>query len=344
MIERAVILTTFLCILAVSPLEAQSTPGEPATEPSSVPGNAPDPNARSWRERYELGPGDVLNFSLYGRPELDRNGIRIAPDGTVSYLQAQGIRLTGMTIDEARLVLEQQLTSHFKYPRIIITPEEIGSKRFTILGKVMKKGIYTLERPMTLVEAVAHAGGMETGLFEQNTIELADLDRSFLSRDGQPLEIDFRRLFLESDMSENVEIEPGDFIYIASTITNEYYVFGEVNTPGVQGLTPGATIATAFARRRGFTPNAWLDRVLVVRGRFDKPEAHVVSLADILAAEAPDFPLLPGDIIYVADHPWTEAKEILKLATTAFISSATTSWINLNVDPILGDGEDGSSP
>ncbi|BCU79562.1 polysaccharide biosynthesis/export family protein [Luteolibacter sp. LG18] len=298
-----------------------------------TPGNHAPASGTSWRKRYELGPGDVLNFSLYGRPELSRKGLRIAPDGTVSYLQAQGVKLSGLTIDEARLAIEGKLGDHFKNPRVILTPEEVGSKRFTILGKVINKGVYTLERPITLVEAVANAGGMETGLFEQNTIELADLDRSFLSRNGKPLEVNFRRLFLEGDMRQNVEIEPGDFVFIASNITNEYYVLGSVKTPGRQGFSPGATVATAITRRDGFSDKAWLDRILVVRGSLQKPEVHVVDLKKILAAEEKDFPLQPRDIIYVSDKPWSKAEQILGLATEAFISSATASWVNLNVNP-----------
>lgn len=321
---RALIVLTFL------------TPALVIAQQEPVPGNQGKPaGAVSWRQRYELGPGDVLNFSLYGRPELDRRGLRIAPDGTVNFLEANEVSIAGKTIDEARLILEQKLTSHFKNPRIIITPEEIGSKRFTILGKVINKGVYTLDRPMSLVEAVANAGGMETGLYEKSTVELADLDRSFISRDGQPMKVNFRKLFLESDMKENLSIEPGDFIYIASSVMNQYYVFGAVRSPGVQGFSPGASVASTMARREGITEKAWLDRILVVRGTLDRPEVIPVNLKSILAGQEKDFPLLPRDIVYVADRPWAKAEEILGLATRAFISGATTGWVNTNVDPVL---------
>ncbi|MBK1882435.1 polysaccharide biosynthesis/export family protein [Luteolibacter pohnpeiensis] len=303
----------------------------------AIPGNQAPPGPTSWRTRYELGPGDVLNFAFYGRPDLDRPAMRIGPDGTISYLQAKDIKLTGLTIDEARLKIEQALSKDFLSPRVILTPAEVASKRFTVLGKVVKRGVYTLERPMTLVEAVANAGGLETGLFEQNTIELADLDRSFLSRNGKRLPINFRRLFLEGKMDENVEIEPNDFIYLASNISNDYYVFGAVTNPGVQGLTPDVTVVSALSRRGGMTEHAWADRVLVVRGSFEKPETFEISVKDILAAKAPDFALQPNDIVYVADHPWTKAEEILKLALNSFVGSATSNWINLNVDPIITD-------
>ncbi len=312
-------------------LHAQDAP--PVTE--TVPGNKAAPSPTSWRTRYELGPGDVINFSLFGRPELDRPGFRIAPDGTVSYLQAQNIQVAGLTIDEARLVIEKGLTSNFRSPRVIITPEEVGSKRFTILGKVINKGVVTLERPITLVEAIANAGGIETGLFERNTIELADLDRSFVSRKGEQLPVDFRRLLHEGDMKLNIEIEPNDFIFIASTITNDYYVLGAVVNPGVQGLTPDATVVSAISRRGGLTDRAWTDRVLVVRGSFTKPEAFVVNLKDVLAAKEKDFKLQPKDIVYISERPWAVTEDILKLALSAFATSAASTWVNLNVDPIL---------
>ncbi len=327
--HRIATLLLYICFLAA--LRGQ----DPVPPQEKVPDNRAPSSPTSWRTRYELGPGDVINFSLYGRPELDRPGFRIAPDGTISYLQAQNINVAGLTIDEARLAIEKGLTSNFRSPRVIITPEEVGSKRFTILGKVINKGVVTLDRPITLVEAIANAGGIETGLFERNTIELADLDRSFVSRKGKQLPVDFRRLLNEGDMKLNIEIEPNDFIFIASTITNDYYVLGAVVNPGVQGLTPDATVVSAISRRGGLNDRAWPDRVLVVRGSFTKPETFVVNLKDVLAAKEKDFKLEPKDIVFISERPWVVGEDILKLALSAFATSAASTWVNLNVEPIL---------
>ncbi len=326
----------FLTVCAMVPLHGQNTPPQaPGKNQSAAiaPENKGPHAAVSWRNRYELGPGDVINFALFGRPELSRPGFRIAPDGTVSYLQAQNIKISGLTIDEARIAVEKGLSSHFRSPKVIITPQEVASKRFTVLGKVVNRGIYTLERPITLVEAVANAGGLETGLFEANTVELADLDRSFVSRNGKRLPVDFHRLFHESDMRLNIEIEPDDFIYIASNISNDYYVLGAVASPGPQGLTPDASVVAAITRRGGFTENAWTSRVLVVRGSFDKPKTFVINVKSILAAKEKDFKLEPKDIVFVSDRPWTAAEDILKTALSTFVSSATSTWVNLNLVP-----------
>lgn len=321
-------------LLIAGPLAVGETERPDSTN-AGTQGNRASSSPATWRARYELGPGDVINFSLFGRPELDRPGFRVAPDGTVSYLQAQNVNVNGLTLDETRAQIEKALLGHFKSPRVIITPQEVGSKRFTILGKVVSRGVVTLERPITLVEAIANAGGIETGLFERKTVELADLDRSFIARGGKRLPVDFRKLLNDGDMSQNVEVEPNDFIFIASTISNDYYVIGAVNNPGVQGLTQDASVVSAISRRGGFTDRAWTDRVLVIRGSFTEPQAHVISVKDVLAAKATDFKIQPKDIIYVADHPWSKAEDIMKLALSAFATSATSTWVNLNVDPIL---------
>ncbi|MEM6909967.1 MAG: polysaccharide biosynthesis/export family protein [Verrucomicrobiota bacterium] len=307
---------------------AQEAPAPPVTE-----GNIGQ--TASWRERYELGPGDTLNFAFYGRPELDRKGTRIAPDGTVSYLQAQNVLVAGLSIDEARIALEEELKGVFKYPRLILTPGEIQSKRYIVLGKVMSRGVFPLDRPLTLVEAIAESDGFEVGLLDENTVELADMDRSFISRKGERLPIDFRALFLEGDMTQNVELEPNDYIYIADGVSSAYYVFGAVTLPGLQFFTPGATIVTALTRRSSYTDDAYLDRVLVVRGSLQKPETIVVDVGEILKGKQPDFPLEPQDIVYVSERPWRRVERLTDIAIRSFLTSATTSWININVDDII---------
>jgi protein involved in polysaccharide export with SLBB domain len=330
------ILWLYACMtLMLAGQNAEDPAITPATARASVPGNKTPAAATSWRQRYELGPGDVVNFALYGRPELSRQAFRIAPDGTISYLQAQNIQVAGLTLDEARLAIEKGLSAHFRSPRVIITPQEVGSKRFTILGKVAHKGVITLERPITLVEAIANAGGLEIGMFEYKLIELADLDRSFISRAGQRLPVDFRRLLHEGEMKFNIEIEPNDFIYVASNISNDYYVIGAVASPGTQGLTEDASVVAAISRRGGFTERAWTSRVLVVRGSFEQPKTFIINVKKVLSGKEKDFKLEPKDIVYVADRPWTMAEDILKAALSAFASSAASSWVNLNAPPLI---------
>src|SRR6185295_10143257 len=83
---------------------------------------ASSPTKRAqWQERLTLGPGDVLNFSLLDTPELTRTEVVVGPDGRITYLQAQDIVVTGLTIDEVRAKFDTALTNYYRTPKTIIT-------------------------------------------------------------------------------------------------------------------------------------------------------------------------------------------------------------------------------
>ena len=70
------------------------------------------------------------------------------------------------------------------------------------------------------------------------TLELADLERSFLVRNGQRVPVDFERLFERGDLSQNIPLQPDDYLYFALASANEIYVLGEVMMPGVEVFLP----------------------------------------------------------------------------------------------------------
>lgn len=295
-------------------------------------------NARTmaaWQTRYTLGPNDVVSFAFYGRPELARPGVLIGPDGRVTYLQAQGVMASGLTIDELREAVTAEMANFYRKPRIVVTPGEFRSKKFYVLGKVVNKGAYTLERPLTVIEAVAQAGGLETGIFQLNTVELADLPRSFLIRNQQRVAVDFEKLFRYGDLSHNILLEPDDYLYFPSSIANEIYVLGSVKSPGAQGLAIDASVLGAVTLGGGFTERAYQQRVLVVRGGLENPRRFVVNMADILAGKAADFRLEPRDLVYVSDHPWSRVEDLADMAATAFITTMVTVWTGGNIGPFI---------
>lgn len=289
----------------------------------------------AWQERLTLGPGDTVNLSLFGRPDYTRNEVPVGPDGRISYLDAVDVLAMGRTIDELRAALDAELSKSYRNARTIVTPAVLRSKQYFILGKVVDKGAFTLDRPLTIIEAVARARGLETGLFQQNTVELADLPRSFLVRHGQRMKVDFEKLFQQGDLSQNIQLEPDDYLYFPSSNTNEVYVLGAVTAPGVQGFTPNATVVSMVTTRGGFGPKAYLDRVLVVRGSLTSPQTFVVNVHKVLNAKAPDFPLEPKDIVYVSEKPWARAEELLDIAMRSFVQAMAAGWAGNNMGPYI---------
>ncbi|NOS71221.1 MAG: hypothetical protein HOP33_14975 [Verrucomicrobia bacterium] len=300
----------------------------------SLTANSPSMRAQ-WQKKLTLGPGDLLNFVLFDQPELSRRDVPIGPDGRVTFLQAEDVMATGLTIDELRSKFDDALGKYYRNARTIITPSAYRSKKFFLLGSVVTKGVFPLDRPTTMIQAIAGAGGLETGLFEQNTVELADLSHSFIIRQSKRLPVDFEKLFQQGDLTQNIALEPDDYIYFASASANEIFVVGAVNGPGLMNYTPNATVMAAITARGGFADKAYQSRVLVIRGSLNKPETFVVNTKAILGAESPDFKLQPKDIVYVARRPWARAEEILDAGATAFIQAALVTWTGQKVGPII---------
>jgi protein involved in polysaccharide export with SLBB domain/uncharacterized protein involved in exopolysaccharide biosynthesis len=293
------------------------------------------PRLAPWQDRLVIGPGDSFNFYIYGKAGTIRNDVTVAVDGRLSYLEAQSVPVAGLTVDEMRARLDAALARYYHDPHTVAMPVTWRSKRYCILGAVMDKGIYILDRPLTIIEAVARARGIATGLYEHNTVELADMPRAFLIRQGRRAPVDFDRLFNHGDLSQNILIEPGDYLYFPSGTVNEVYLLGAVGSPGPLGLTAETTMIGVLTVRGGFRPNAFRQRVLVVRGSLEHPQTFPVNVAAILAGKDKDFQLLPGDIIYVADKPWQRTEELLQMALGSFVQTMTATWAGNNIGPFI---------
>jgi protein involved in polysaccharide export with SLBB domain/capsular polysaccharide biosynthesis protein len=289
-----------------------------------------------WQQRLTLGPGDLLNLSVFGQPELTQTQVPVGPDGRISYLEAQNVMAAGLTVDEFRAALNSELGKFRSAPEVIVVPAEYRSKKYYILGAVVKKGAFSLNRPMTIIEALSQADGLETGVVDHNQVVLADLSRSFIARQGKHLPVDFEKLFLEGDLSQNIALEPNDYLYFPSGDRQLIFVLGEVRFPGVLTFNPHTSTLEAIAVRGGFSDRAWETHLLVIRGSLDHPQTFIVNGTDVLSAKTADFQLQPRDIVYVSSRPWIRAEDLLDDATTAFVQAAVITATGRWVDPIGG--------
>ncbi len=164
--------------------QPQLLPAAPSS-PSPLPQPKPPVALAPWQERLTLGPGDLVNLQVFAHKEYTRTEVPINPDGTLTYLQVHGYKAAGQTIDELREGLTKELRAFITNAQVIVTPSAYRSKKYFLLGTVIDRGAYTLDRPMTLLEAAARARGIATGLLEQNTVEIADMRRAFIVRDGK---------------------------------------------------------------------------------------------------------------------------------------------------------------
>jgi protein involved in polysaccharide export with SLBB domain/capsular polysaccharide biosynthesis protein len=292
------------------------------------------PGQRSaWQQKLTLGPGDILSFHVFGAPELSREEVPIGPDGRISYLEAENIMAGGLTVDELRAKLDEELGKFRRAPQTFVTPIAYHSKKYYVLGSTVQKGVFPLDRPITVIEAVARARGFENTTSGGNVVESTDFSRSFVGRGGKRLPVDFEKLFLQGDLSQNVALEPNDYLYFPAGAGGQVYVLGEVRTPGAAPCDSTTSVLSVIAARGGFSERAWAQRVMVVRGSLERPQTFKVDISGVLTGDAANFALKPGDLIYVSARPWIRAEELLDRAASAFVESAVISWTGIHVGP-----------
>jgi polysaccharide export outer membrane protein len=154
------------------------------------------------------------------------------------------------------------------------------------------------------------------------TDELADFSHSFVLREGRLLPVDFERLVQHGDLSQNIYLQSGDFVYLPIATSREVYVLGAVAQPRAVPYRNGLTVVGAVASAYGTINGAYMHHVAVVRGSLSKPEIAIVDYRNVLKGLAPDMALQPHDIVYVPFAPYRYITKYLQLALDTFVSSA----------------------
>lgn len=261
---------------------------------------------------YEIHPGDSFQISVYNQPSLTTT-VLVAPDGTASLPLVGILKLTGMNLEDATNMIEKKLSLYLKSPLVTLAPVSVSGYYFTIAGRVVRPGNYTVSVGQTrLLDTIALAGGFALGEFNNDTVELADLDNAFIKRNGKKLPIDFKRLVYEGDDLHNIPVLNGDYIYIPSTMSGYIIFLGEVNSNTYVGFTEGMTLLQGLSYVGGLKSDTHNANVRIIRGGSENTVVYTVNVDKILNGKVKDFQLNANDIIYVPQNDITIWNNIIK--------------------------------
>jgi len=275
-------------------------------------------------EPFRLGPSDRIEIELFGG--ADRHAATfVCPDGKIYFDLLPGLDVWGLTLQETKERLERELAAYYTHPQVTVTLREVRSKCVWVLGRLNRPGLYSLTGPMTVLEAVAQAGGLFTSRFGGTTEELADLNHSFLIRGGEMLPVSFQKLLRDGDMTQNVYLQPDDFLYLPSSLSKEVYILGAVSSPRPLGYVDDMTLATAIAKAQGVLPGACLTQIAIVRGSLAEPKIAVVDFKEIATGKVPDVRLEPHDIVFVPYSPYRTLEHYAKMVTDTFVRTVAAN-------------------
>lgn len=109
---------------------------------------------------YRIGPGDVLQIEVWKEPEASSPSVIVRPDGKVSLPMLGEVQAAGATPTELQDALTAQYRGLIREARVTVMVREVHSQKVYLIGEVRREGAIRLTGPLTVLQALAEAGGI----------------------------------------------------------------------------------------------------------------------------------------------------------------------------------------
>lgn len=183
--------------------------GNPAPEPTAaeLAAAAATSAALTAPAQHRVGPGDVLNVFIFDNPQISRQ-VTVGPDGRFRYPLVGEVDAMGRTLGELEKTLVKRLGQNILFPQVSVSLAAPGGFRVFVSGEVLNPGVLTVNEPITLVQAVAMAGGF-TAFAARDKIIVYNPARA----DGKRRSFDYDR-FVNTPGAPDIVLEPGDTVIV----------------------------------------------------------------------------------------------------------------------------------
>ena len=246
---------------------------------------------------YILGAGDLVRINVYGSPDMQTEA-RLSAAGTITFPLVGEIKLGGSspTVSEKKIsdLLEQG--GFVKKAQVNLVVVQFQSQFVSVLGDVYKPGKYSLDRPSTLSDVLALAGGITA-----NGSDMVTLIRTESGKSSRH-DYDLRDLLSKADATSNPQVNGDDIVYVNA---REVSVLGQVNRPGKYSVVSGVRNVIDFLSQAGGVSASGSDNIIVVTKRNGKSEKHEIDVDQLfrIGDTSANFELAEGDSIYVPRMP-----------------------------------------
>lgn len=159
-------------------------------------------------ESYTLRAGDLLDISVWGEESLQKE-VRVLPDGNITFPLAGRVDVSNITTTEAEKRITEKLKTYLPDPQVTVVISSIEGNRVYVIGKVLKPGAIKLDSPLTVLQALSQAGGLD---------RFADRDDLKVLRTSNGVQntisVDYDDLIEGKNLESNILLMTGDTILV----------------------------------------------------------------------------------------------------------------------------------
>lgn len=159
-------------------------------------------------EVYHVGPGDVLEISVWKDESLSRSLI-IPPDGMLSFPLIGDINVTNLTVTDIRQTVTKRISEFVPDATVTVMLSEINSLRGYVIGKVNNPGVYQIGMDTSVMQILAMAGGLNP-FASEGSIHI-------LRRENQKtikIPFDYREVLKGKNLEQNILLKRGDVVVV----------------------------------------------------------------------------------------------------------------------------------
>jgi len=165
--------------------------------------------AKMHDDMYIIGPGDVLAVNVWKEPEISRS-IPVRSDGRISLSLVGEVEASGKTPHQLETEIADRLKNYISEPEVAVIVQEIRSKKFNVMGQVVRPGAYMLTNSTTVLDAIAMAGGFKDFAKQKNVYVLR------VNNDGTEtrLPFNYKDVVKGKNTDQNVKLAPQDTVVV----------------------------------------------------------------------------------------------------------------------------------
>jgi polysaccharide export outer membrane protein len=216
--------STVTVSMAAQELAHFGSPQAAAPTPASAPSTS-TPALQQRYPRYTIQREDVLLLSFPLSPELNQT-ITVQPDGFVNLQSAGSLHVQGLTVPEMAAAVKQAYAGVLHDPIINVDLQDFQKPFFTVSGQVGKPGQYELRSDITVSEAIAVAGGLQSTAKTQVFLFHKTSDEWF-----QVEKLNLKDVLNGKKINEDAVLKPGDMVFVPENSITKFrrYVPYSVN-------------------------------------------------------------------------------------------------------------------
>ncbi len=157
---------------------------------------------------YRLHEGDILQVSVWGEDTLQKD-VRVLPDGSISFPLAGRVEVVNLSTPEVEKQVTEKLKTYLPDPQVTVVVSGIEGNRAYVAGKVLRPGPILITGPLTVLQAISLAGGLDK-FAEEDKIKI-------IRRNGDKqnvISVHYGQLIKGQSLESNVLLSAGDTIVV----------------------------------------------------------------------------------------------------------------------------------